>query len=343
MDKLVIASFFKKDKVILIYKSAFILIMLLGFILLKINNTYGNFALPFAFSLLSQGINAHFLAISFFILNICVDFGVNGLIFGFLATGAIIAYEILKGHKLFKYKHILVWTMLVLLNIGYVLIFYTSLYSLFYLIISSILALIFFYITNIFFTAVKNRGFYKKINLDEKLCGAIVLIAFFIGFCNMHMFGLKLVTGLSIFLILIATYIFEAGFCITFGVLIGLSLAIYYINPVYIALYVVLSIVALAFNSKYKILSVIGVIVTHTLFSTYFIDYYAFNIYEFISILISGAIFQFTPLIVFESIIEVFCKRDSKLILIDVVNRTKNSISHRLKDISLVFDRMDTV
>ena len=125
--------------------------------------------------------------------------------------------------------------------------------------------------------------------------------------------------------------------------LIGLSLAIYYINPVYIALYVVLSIVALAFKSNYKILSVIGVIVTHTLFSTYFIDYYAFNIYEFISILISGAIFQFTPLIVFESIIEVFCKRDSKLILIDVVNRTKNSISHRLKDISLVFDRMDTV
>ena len=142
MDKLVIASFLKKDRIILIYKSAFILTMILGFSLLKINDIYGNFALSFTFCALLQGVNAHFLALSFFILNICANFSGNGLIFGFLVGGVIIAYEMLKGHNLFKYKHILLYVMLVLLNIVYSVIYYTSFYSLFYIVISSILYVI---------------------------------------------------------------------------------------------------------------------------------------------------------------------------------------------------------
>ena len=343
MDKLKLATFLKQDKVVYVYKSIFVFLLMMGVSNFSIGGVYKTFASSLVFSMLPLGFNPYFLSISFFVCNLCANLTGNGLVFGFLVVVGIIIYDTLKPHKMFKSNMILLYVIFAVINVGYFIIFFDSITSFFNLSISIIFNILFFYIANNFFYAITKRRSIYDINLDEKICGAIVLVVFMVGVCNYSIDLFDFDISISLLVILISTYVFSGSFCIMIGVLLGIAFSIAYINPVFISLFVVLSLVSIAFRSNYKIFSVVGVVIAHLLFSMYFIDYYAFSIVQFICIVIVGILFQFTPIIVFETITSVLCKKDTSVILIDVLNRTKSSISNKLKDISHVFSKMDKV
>ena len=51
--------------------------------------------------------------------------------------------------------------------------------------------------------------------------------------------------------ILVCTYTFDTRFSLYIGAIVGLGFSIYYVSPIYISLYTCMSIVCVAFKSRY--------------------------------------------------------------------------------------------
>lgn len=340
MDRLKISSFIKRDRVSFIYKSIFTLMLVMGVSGFRIGD-FSLFYVSIALVLSTLGVNLYVAIFSAVLSAIVSSMNVSGVIFSFLIVLSLVLYDTLKDYSIFRKYNILPYIIFSLLSIGYFAIHFTLDSSLPYLILCTIFNILFFYISNNFFSAVATRGLNADTNIDEKISGAVVLVIFIIGICNYSKVSVDFAVGVATFILLISTYVFSTSFTIVIGVLIGLGYAIAYVSPVYISLYVMLGLVSSAFKTNYKIFSIISVVITHTVFSTYFIDYYVFSIPSFISMICACILFQFVPLIVFESMVDIICRRSTPTILIDIVNRTKSSISNRLREISQVFDRMD--
>ena len=242
-----------------------------------------------------------------------------------------------------KHKFLLFYTFFILTNLAYMLITYSTALNLVISLVKVLFNIVYVYISLDFFLACTTRGFDGGLNSDEYICGAVVLTTATIGLLTFSNTYFDIITPISVLLVLIFTYTFNSTLSLYFGAIIGLGYSIYYTTPIYISLFVLVSIISVAFKTNYKVFSVVGAVLSYILFSIYFIDYYMPNVFSIVSIIISGVIFQFTPLVVFESVVDILALRKPKIILLDVLNRSKHNIHSRLTEISAVFHQMDIV
>ena len=342
MDRLRLASVIKGNKASSIYRAIFVFILLIGISNCKIQG-YSILSVGILFTLVLIRYSVYVSMIAFFLGSIISSCNITTIIFSSFTVIAILVYDMIRDKKIFKKNNVLLYMVYGVVNAIFILIYYSDIVSLVTQLLVVIFGILYLYICTNFFTSCVGRGFSNSINIDEKICGAIVLVSFIIGICEYRVYGIDIASIISIFLVLVATHVFSGTMSLYLGVIIGIGYSISYVNPVYISLFALITIVSIAFKSNYKILSTIAVVVVDIVFNIYFVDYYSFHIASFVGILISSIIFQCTPLVIFESIIDVMCDRQDKVILIDVLNRSKASICSRIKDISHVFARMDSV
>ena len=227
--------------------------------------------------------------------------------------------------------------MYILSMIGYVSFGIGDMKSNLSLFISIILSFIFLYVCYRFCLALFSRGIWVGLNLDEKICGATIYIVFMIGALNLSVYYFNLAIIILPIVILITTFIFKIDYVVIMSVLSGVALSLFYLDPLYISMVVLLSIIAIAFKSKHKIISGLAIEFSYIIFVLLF--NIGFSLVEIVSFSFGVILFILVPNKVIENITSIR-NRCGFVDEVAIIDRIKEQMSSRLKNLSLVFGDM---
>ena len=322
---------------------------ILGLVFFVLNSTFiqniniNPFAPALLVGLLFCGINNYYIFISFSVGSILSDLSFANL-YVVLNTVAVCMVLLLINKKLRKTQHIVLSFLYYLLClVALIYNHYTDLKSLLGIGVGVVLGMIFLYCSICILWATIVRGFNFRLNLDEKICGAVVLIVFSMGLSGLNLFGIEFVKIFATLSILICTTLFNSTVTVCVGAIIGVGCSLFYFNPVYIASFVCFALLGSAFKSNLKIFSVIAIILCEVIFGLYFNQYTVFEITSVISVALGGLIYLVLPKKVFSYIGDLFGSTKEKVAIRNVVNRSKERICKRMYEIESVFNEMNIV
>lgn len=332
-----------KYKLFIIKASKLVALTTLFYIFGKANCGYT--ASPFGISVLLALLfckkNVFASAICFLVGNTLAGFGLNALYISLNAAGIVImCLWVCKRIK----KHFNRYTILIPFLLSNVAFCYFNLGAIkqnLIVALALVLSLIFMYISICFLKAVA-RGFNSSLNLDEKICGSIMLVVIGMGLGNINISFFEFSKFVGVYFLLVCTFVAPQNTILLAG-LLGLGSAIHNGNVLYVAVFVAYSLAALAFKTNYKIFSVVAVVLSEILLGLFFKAYQNFSWFSLISVGTAGLLFLFTPKRAFEKIKDIFGAKRDNLAVRSLVNRTKIGICKRMNELANVFEEMNVV
>ena len=307
-------------------------------------NVYYEGLMPFGigivFSLIYIKFNGYILSIIYVLTYCLADMAFSSIIIALNVSFVLVLLQYLINNKKIKLKKWKVFLFAIIGQLAYILLHLGDVNENLALLISLILGLFFLYSNLCFFNATLNRGMMVKLNLDEKICGSVILIIFMIGLSKVNVFSLNLGLIVATAIMLICTYVCPAGLTIVISSLIGISYAISTSSPIFISLFILMAICSISFKCNFKYLSIVAIIVGYALFNIFFGVGIVYG--EIISVTLGGILFAFVPLKLLCSVADIFNVK-SQLILKNIINKSKQQIITRVQDLSVVFSEMDKV
>ncbi len=279
------------------------------------------------------------LAVIYFVAGIISDFGVTGIIVNLnISVVLALAYYLIKLKKI-KLKK---WMLVVLALLGQLSYIITNLGSTrdnLSLFVSIVLSLFFLFSCAYFFDAIsaKRQGF---LNLDEKICGAVILILFMFGMSSTNVSIINLGFVFVPLVILLCTYVFPNDKVVVISAILGVGMSLAHMSQMYISLCVVMGLMSISFRCNFRYLSAIAVCLGHVIFTVFFNAGFSWG--ELLSVVIGGVMFAIIPNSVLHKYNGIF---DSKSLLTvkNIVDNSKNQIVTRVKELSKIFLEMDGV
>lgn len=279
------------------------------------------------------------LAVIYFVAGIISDFGVTGIIVNLnISVVLALAYYLIKLRKI-KLKK---WMLVVLALLGQLSYIITNLGSTrdnLSLFVSIVLSLFFLFSCAYFFDAIsaKRQGF---LNLDEKICGAVILILFMFGMSSTNVSIINLGFVFVPLVILLCTYVFPNDKVVVISAILGVGMSLAHMSQMYISLCVVMGLMSISFRCNFRYLSAIAVCLGHVIFTVFFNTGFSWG--ELLSVVIGGVMFAIIPNSVLHKYNGIF---DSKSLLTvkNIVDNSKNQIVTRVKELSKIFLEMDGV
>ena len=209
---------------------------ILGLVFFVLNSTFiqniniNPFAPALLVGLLFCGINNYYIFISFSVGSILSDLSFANL-YVVLNTVAVCMVLLLINKKLRKTQHIVLSFLYYLIClVALIYNHYTDLKSLLGIGVGVVLGMIFLYCSICILWATIVRGFNFRLNLDEKICGAVVLIVFSMGLSGLNLFGIEFVKIFATLSILICTTLFNSTVTVCVGAIIGVGCSLFYFN-----------------------------------------------------------------------------------------------------------------
>jgi len=334
----------KSRKTKLVFKIIYFLFIALCFMALNkasiLEEKFNPFAVALLFALFWSGLNPYLLSLIYLICGIISNLSEYGFYVALapalvIFLAGFIHKRIKKAPKLYlTYIYIILsQSVFLLLNLYDLKLFAKA-------IIAVLFGLVMLYIMVSFLKATIKREFNTKLNLDEKICGTIIVIVISMGLSKLNIYGfevLKLVVSLAV---LISTYLFNSSATIFVGALLGLGYAITTLNPVYIGAFVCYSLLSIAFKTRFRILSILGIIIAEVLFGLYFNQYEIFGLESILSVFLGGIIFIMLPKRLLDKVGDYLGGIKERTAVRNIVNRSKDNICKRLTEISGVFSEM---
>ena len=279
------------------------------------------------------------LAVIYLVAGIISDFGVTGIIVNLnISVVLALAYYLIKLRKI-KLKK---WMLVVLALLGQFSYIITNLGSTrdnLSLFVSIVLSLFFLFSCSYFFDAIsaKRQGF---LNLDEKICGAVILILFMFGMSSTNVSIINLGFVFVPLVILLCTYVFPNDKVVVISAILGVGMSLAHMSQMYISLCVVMGLMSISFRCNFRYLSAIAVCLGHVIFTVFFNTGFSWG--ELLSVVIGGVMFAIIPNSVLHKYNGIF---DSKSLLTvkNIVDNSKNQIVTRVKELSKIFLEMDGV
>ncbi len=327
-------------------KTKAIILILLFIALLAVNSTevYLSTLTPFGiamvFALLGIGFNGYILSAEFFLSYMLSKFSVEALVVSLNVSIVLAFIEYLsqvlktKNKKLKNYQLVLLYLVSM---IGYVFVSVGTLKENLSLSISIVLSFIFLYVCLRFCSSLFTRGIWVGLNLDDKICGATIYIVFMLGALNLSIYYFNLAIVILPIVILVSTFVFKLDYVLIMSVLSGVAVSLYYLEPLYISMTVLLGIVSIAFKSKYKVISVLSIEFAYIMFILLF--NIGFSLTEIVSFTFGVLVFVLLP----RKLLDTLGALMSRSLFKDetaVLDRVKGQMETRLKNLSLVFDDM---
>ncbi len=311
-------------------------------------NLMGVFFAPFGISFLfailwCNKVNVYLLFGLFLGANSLAGFSLESVYISIVTCGVgLIIYFIYK--KLNRNIHIPVLYIAVILS-QILLVYYnaTSPKQTATILIFVAMSLVFLYCLLCFFKGTIIRGFNNRLNLDEEICGGVILVVLGMGLTSLTFCGFEVVKFVVALLILMSLKVFNKTTTIMIGTLMGVGYAVMFTNPTYIASFTLYAILAVAFNSNIKIFSALSVVLAEILFGFYFKTYEFFEWQSILSVAIPSLIYICLPRVVFEKISNVLGGYKNKIAVRSVVNRSKEQLCVRTKHLASIFADMNRV
>lgn len=324
--------------------SAMVLLFLVIFSLSS-TSVYYSYLTPFGislvFALFYVGINGYLLAMEFAFAYTLASLSSVGIVVSISASLMLVLGEYIRGKfrkkKIsFKIWHAMIFYALSL--VGLVVMAVGGIKENIAIFVSIILSGIFLFISLHFIKGVLRKGIWVGLNLDEKICGAIVYLITLLGATQIQVAYFNLGLILFSLSILLSVFIFRGGSHVIISFVSGLALSLNYLNPMYISLSVTLTIICLTFKSNKKILSAIAFVFAYIIFVIIF--NVGLELYEILSICVGAILFVFFPNKLIDRISGIFVMGGTE-IQTDILNKIKKQIETKLNNLSQVFNEMN--
>jgi len=314
------------------------LIILLSFMLF---NCIEKQILPYSVSILTavimQGgslIVSPLLFLLAFILQ-----GQTGLL-GSMAISAIILSIIVFIYR--KYSHAPRYEILCFLALsllGFILLGNTTIeIPLLKRVLTALLCVVLTFFTITALKAVKEKGLKFKFGFEELASVALCVGVLGVGACNL--FSPIVWKGLSVFILLLVCFLYRTGIATIVSSVLGVSLAVFYGDISFIAVYLLWSVTAESLMPVSRFVSAVGIIVCDYLIALIFGVYSVYGVWDFISVTLGATTFCATPLSPLKRLKERLYTFREKQLVRSSINRNRVVLAGRLYDLSAVFTEM---
>lgn len=326
-------------------KTLVVVILFLTILALSSTEVYFSSLTPFGisivFALFYIGFNGYLLSAIFLVAYNLSKLTIPAIFISLVVSGVLVLSEfirkVIKGKKR-TFSTVYVVILYLLSLTGFIIMGVGGIRENLALIIAITLSIIFLFVCLHFLKSVTRRGIWIGLNLDEKICGSIIYLVFLIGTLAISISYFNL--GLTLFpiVILISMYVSSKSSGMVITALTGVALAIYYLDPLYISLVIVLFLGGISFKGGIKVFSAIAVEFSYIIFILLF--GMGFDITSVLSVTIGVLVFIFVPRSILDRLSQIFSiGKDS--IQKDTTIRIKKQIEERLKKLSNIFNEMN--
>ncbi len=205
------------------------------------------------------------------------------------------------------------------------------------------LSLIFLYCCLCFFKGTIIRGFSNRLNLDEQICGGIIIVILGMGLTSLNFYSIEPIKFVVALCVLISLKLFSKSTTMVLAGLFGVGYAFMFTNPSYIASFVLYAIMAIAFNSNLKIFSSISILLTELVFGFYFKTYSFFEWQSILSVGLAGLIYLCLPKSLFQYLNSLLGGYKDKVAVRSIVNRSKEQLCLKMDYLADIFTDMNNV
>lgn len=306
---------------------------------------YGAGLVPFGIgvviSLLEFNFNGYILAVVYLCAYSLAGMSISCVLEGLNVSFILCIIFALKNKKKIKLNRVVLFIGAGLSQVVYVLMNLGSNEQNLALLIMIVLSMLFLYSCMIFCRGVRNRYCGQfKLNIDEKICGVVILIIFMYGVSATPIWILNLGLIFGTIIVLISTYLFPSNLAIIVSTLLGFSYSLQMHSAICISLFTLMVLASLAFKSSFKYLSVVSTTISYIIYMTIFSGGMSYG--ELLSVAIGCIIFCFIPMAFINKSKEKF---DNKYTITvrNILNNAKRQTVKRVEKLSLVFGEMENV
>ena len=188
--------------------------------------------------------------------------------------------------------------------------------------------------------AVSEKGLKFKFSYEEMLSVFAVVVAAGIGVCNY--LSPVIWKGIAVFSILCACYLLRFGIGTFFSAVLGISLAVFYQDINYVAVTLLLGLVADAMCNFSRYLAAVAVPVSDFLVFTLFHVYQGYAAVDYLPVVIGALAFTVIPNKPLKALKEKLYSFRERQLVRQTINRNRLMLSNRLYELAGVFTEMSS-
>lgn len=302
---------------------------------------------PFAWGLFAALVffNQNALVLSFFYIgaSLIINPAVNTLISSIcialvLLLSSFIHYKVKKQISL---PLLFVYTLTG--QIGYLYVCFNMGYNALNAVLNLLFGSVFLYICITVCHCVLIRRLKYKLNKNDLACTAIFLIALFNGLASFSYFGDAVTRACFCLTMLIIAYSVGSSAACGYSVFCGLGAALATNDITYAASFVTCAFASGLFIEISRIMTASSTVLIDIVFGLYFNSYTDYSLISVLSLFLGGLCFVLLPKSALLRMREMFVGASSTLAARHIVNRGKEQLYKRLKELSRIFSDMDRI
>ena len=314
----------------------------LGFLFLllffaTIRNTINPFRYGLYSSLCFLNYNIYILSISFLLAGLGLGFDISNMVCNlFVVLFTTICCLVFKKKNIRVKSYIagILYVVSVLPNFY----FCNSGSDMVATLIETVIGVVFMISCMMFISSVVRRKYALKLNTDEKVCGAVLIIALFAGLSNVDLsvdFVRFFATTIILFLSLNSN-----GFSIPVGVCMGIGVSLGLGEVSYIALFSFMAIITTVFREN-KFYAFLSIVLADVLLGLYFNSFLSYGLVNILSVIVGGLVYQFIPRKTINKISNILFVENSNSTSKSLVLKNKLILSNKLSATADVFYELD--
>lgn len=182
-----------------------------------------------------------------------------------------------------------------------------------------------------------------KLNKNDLACIAVFFVALFNGLASFAYFGDAVTRACFSLTMLIIAYSVGSSAACGYGVFCGLGATLATNDITYAASFVTMALTASMFVELSKIMTASSTVLIDLVFGLYFNSYTDYSFISVLSLGLGGLCFVLLPKSALLRMREMFVGASSTLAARHIVNRGKEQLYKRLKELSRIFSDMDRI
>lgn len=292
-------------------------------------------------SFLFLGENAFYLSLSY-LLSVVIN-GVNVLSLSFSVIICVVGGLISYLHK-YKFKSFKIYMMCIyafILGMIYIVMNVSDAQTFYLSLTNVILNTLCVMCSSVFLKILRARKMNLTLNIDEVVCGCVLLLFMFCGIQNLNIFFFDITKFLGILFILLSVYVLPNSFSVIGAVVCGVGSTLCNANTSYIVLFSCIAVICNIFKNQHKIYSIFSVLICDALVSFFIFDVSINFLVEFLPTICACLIFFVLPKSFLQVTKQIFYADAQSDALKNILNQNKMQLSKRLAYTAEVFYEMD--
>lgn len=301
---------------------------------------------PFAFAMLFALAWANqkiwLIVPAYLVGYICANLSFEGVLSAFVTVTVLaVAYYI---HVHLK-KPILKWELFFLSFVSQTanIVFNLLAGEILVAILTPIVGVCYLYLLLMIIEPIIMRGLSYKLTIPEIIAGGVGLVSISIGLSACDIYGFSLLKLFVPLALLILSKVTSAGRTVIFSSIMALGALLENNNPIFFAPFLIWALAIVCFKFLNRYISVLALILSELIITFYFNLYYSFSWLGLAPILVAIFIFCLLPKKMFESLEVLLAPNQGKSAVKCMLNRNRDILERRLKNLSEVFFDMNIV